>query len=463
MACMDAESLTPPVSLRTPRAVWMILLLALALRLITNATMDTTSPYLRGGGDTGWFLAASYTFVTGQQHFNGMFIDPGVLGQPPVFYLALGIPQALTDPQTAIVIIRVTQALAGTLAVYFGFRLAQLIGGRLAGMLAALILAIAPALVLESAQIKTETLYICFVMGGIWLMAEALARLRPTRWLQATLGWKLWAIVTLGAVLLGLAAMTRAVFILYPVGLAAALLIVGGPRRSWRMAMLLTAVYVAVISSWTIYNLIAYQRLIVGGNGLSAFIYLGAMGWDGFAEVDERLGVTGAEGENPEQMMAQAAQSTIFGDLPGYIARRLSEWSGALLQPHGTEYFGGASLRALALDWWRNDRSPAGLGRVTQQDAFGDKLSLYVFHYAGLVLGLIGIVLARRQWRASLPAVLFIAYTLAVHLVLLALPRYFLPILPLAWVFAAVTLAAVWRALRPAAQPSARSPMPAPR
>lgn len=255
--------------------------------------------------------------------------------------------------------------------------------------------------------------------------------------------WRWW--IAAGA-LLGLAALTRAVFLLFPLALVVFTLFALGGRPGWKPALALLAVYAAVVLSWTAYNLVRYQRFVIAGEGLPAFLYIGATGWDDPQEVDQRLEDTLGPAENGSRSSADflnAAGSAIGADLPGYLARRLGELGSALLQPHNVELFAGASLRGMALNWWNTDRSPGGLLALTNGDGFWPKLLLYVVHYSAMILGAAGLLLTRHNWRAALPLLGFIAYTLLVHLFLLALPRYLFPIMPFVWIFAG-TAVAVW-------------------
>ena len=121
----------------------------------------------------------------------------------------------------------------------------------------------------------------------------------------------------------------------------------------------------------------------------------------------------------------------------GWIRRRLTELAEAYLQPHGTTFFPGKSLRELAVGWLNGTRSFAEL---VQGDAFWSKLALYLFHYVGLLAGLVGMWRYRHRWRVGLPMLGFIAYLTLVHLFLYALPRYLFPAEIFWWVFAAAAL-----------------------
>jgi hypothetical protein len=278
-----------------------------------------------------------------------------------------------------------------------------------------------------------------FVTAALLVFVE---RIGARRWLGP---------LALAAALLGLATLTRAVLLLFPLGLVVYLFVAFSWREALKRALWLLLVYGVVVSTWTVYNLARWQRLVVGGEGLAAFLYIGSTGWDGAINVDERLAeavgsdtILNADEARRQAAYTSAAASTIRGDPLGYLRYRVGELASAYLQPHGTTFFPGESLREVGLNWLRNDRTPGGLLALTRGDAFWPKLVIYVFHYVGLIGGLVGMWLYRRQWRLTLPLIGFIAYTTLLHLALLATPRYIFPTEVLWWVFAGAALARVF-------------------
>ena len=440
------------------RLIFVILIAALVLRLAYALSLDPLRPYENAGGDTHWFLANAYALMTDAPSgtwVNGMVTYIEALGQPPVYFILTGLPQLLFSPEItiapnpdfigwrievtstapeAIVIIRVLQGLMSTATCFFACRMARLLvkgdnRATLAGLIAAAALAFSPAFITEAANILTETAYIFFVAGGMWLYLESIAREER----RGTL-------LIFAGVMLGLATMTRAVFLLFPLALVVYLVIV---RVGVRRAALLLVVYALVVSTWTVYNLARWNRFIVAGEGLFSFLYLGAAGWDDPEVVDQRLYEEGAAPEPTEDVplprpdFERAASDAILSDIPGYVRRRVGELAGAYLQPHGTTLFPGESLRDLAANWLRDDRSVSGLIALTQGDFFWQKLTLYALHYTGLIFGLIGMWRTRRNWRISLPVIGFILYVTLIHAFLLALPRYIFPTMVFWWVLAA--------------------------
>ncbi|MDL1899658.1 hypothetical protein FBR02_02685 [Anaerolineae bacterium CFX9] len=434
------------------RAILLVLVVVgFGLRLALALSLDPYTPYQHSGGDSGWYLANGYALVSGRipcQHplsigewliYADMALksrapecsitDVSRLPTPPAYLIFNGVLQVLfSDRGAAVIALRTLQAAFGALLAVCGFVMARRIAGARAGLIAAALFTFSPAFIFEPAYITSESLFLICAAGGLALYVGRLANPnapRPTLALAAA------------AVLFGIASLTRAVFLLFPLALAVWWLMIHG-RSAWRAALALVLIYSAVVGSWTVYNLARYNRFVIAGEGLGAFFYLGAAGWDDPQVVDQRLQEAGAAPTPDERDFAGAAASAITSDIPGYISRRISELAGAYLQPHGTAYFPGESLRALAAGWWRDDRSPEGLLRLIRGDAFPQKLALYVVHYGALALGMIGIWRARRAWRLSMPLIGLIVYLTLIHLVLLALPRYIFPTMISWYVFAAV-------------------------
>jgi len=457
--------------------MWLILVVALGLRLIYGLSL---APTVTAGSDQQFYLRHGYALVSGQD-------VPGValhlLAQPPVYFIVNGIAQVIFTPEGAIVAVRVAQAIMGTLTVYCVYRIARHIGGERAGWIAAAFVAINPIFILETGQILTETTYVLGLSAAFAVYVSNLTPRPPLlkeRGRQAasppdplSLGrggdkqphpptpslkrgegektnltpqpplrkeergsdnLRLWLIA--GA-LFGLATLTRAVLLAFPLGLALHLLIVYRGRAWGKIAALLVA-YALVVSTWTVYNLARWQRFVIAGEGLPSFLFVGATGWADPEVVDqqlnETLGTVAPDAtEERQEAYLEAAGSTISADVGGYVRHRISELVGAYVQPHGTTLFAGESLRELAVKWLREDRSLAGIGQIIGGEQFFPKLLLYVFHAVTLIGGLIGAWRSRRQWRLTLPLLGFIAYVTLVHFFLLALPRYIFPTM-LCWI-----------------------------
>ncbi len=422
------------------RWLFVILLVALALRLLYGLAQDSTTPYA-SGNDSQWYLANGYTLMTNQQPASGITVDLSKISIPPVYLIFTGLWQALLSPAAAVIAIRIVQAILSAATCAFAYRLAwRLTDSARAGLIAAGALAISPAFIIEASVIQTETLYLFLIGAGLTAYVEFVAR-------RKTPNAPSLALLALTVVCIGLAALTRVVALLFPVGLMIHLLMIDGWRVGLRRAGWLLLVTGIVVATWTVYARLRWNRWIIAGEGFAANLYIGATDWDGAASLDRQLeqqhpGFTQADPQSAERqdVYAHSALSVIRSNPLGYIKGQVVKLAKAYLQPHGTTAFPGVSLRELAANWWRADRSPGGLIALARADAFWPKLILYLFHFAGLGLGLIGIWLYRRRWPLALPLIGFIVYTSLVHLIMLALPRYIFPTELCWWVFAAAAL-----------------------
>jgi 4-amino-4-deoxy-L-arabinose transferase-like glycosyltransferase len=447
------------------RPLPLLILLALILRLGYMFTRDQAAPFTAGGGDTVWYLNSGYTLMTGDDLGGTVYIRR--LPTAPLYLIIIGTAQAVFGrTEMAIIAIRLVQVILSTATVYLAARLAQRITGRArAGWWAASVLAISPALILESATILTETVYIFLVMAGLVVYGEAVVattalqigeknRAQQAAHLQEMRGWfssvKRLSPTARGliiaGVLFGLATLTRAVLLLFPFGLLIHLIWVRGGRTGLKQAALLLAVYWIVVLTWTVYNLARWDRFVVGAEGMTSFLYVGSRGWDDPQVVDQQLAEDlGAEGEDLESVKnssgyLEAAGNVIGRDPLGYARRRIGELARACLQPQGTVHLSGESLKEIARQWLDEDRSLRGLWGLTRGDHFWPKLALYGFHFGGLIMGAAGAFMLRRDWRLTLPLIGFIGYTLLLHLIMLALPRYIFPTYPVFWVLGAAVL-----------------------
>ncbi len=421
------------------RLLLFILILGLILRLWIGLSLDPTVPYVADSADARFYLQHGDALVSGAV-IPG--VDVSVLSQPPVYFMFVGLPRILFSPEGTVIAVRVMQAILSTATAYFVYRMARRIGlhGERVGIIAAALVALNPIFILESAQILTETVYVFFISAGFAVYIDSLTpvsiRSTPPLHLERELGGEVRFMLLAGA-LFGLATLTRAVLLLFPLGLAIHLLIVYR-GRAWKMIAALLVAYALVISTWTFYNLARWNRFVIAGEGLPAFLYIGAAGWADPFEVDQQLNETlGEEASNDmgerQGDYLEAANMQISADPLGYVRHRVEELASAYLQPHGTTYFSGESLREVISQWLREDRSLAGIGRILNSDQFFPKLILYLFHYGVLITGVIGAWRLRRQWRLTLPLLGFIAYVTLVHLLLLALPRYIFPTM-LCWI-----------------------------
>jgi 4-amino-4-deoxy-L-arabinose transferase-like glycosyltransferase len=424
--------------LQRNRMLIAILLVGLGLRLIFALTASVDYAEL-GGGDTRWYLANGLALFTGQRTglSLGLPIDTSVLPTAPLYLLFLGFWVRVLPLETALVVIRILQVLMSTATCYFAYSITRrLADDERAGLIAAALLSFSVAFILEPANIMTESLYIFCIIGPIYAYIHAVDKSLDWRWLAIC------------AVMLALATLTRAVALLFPVGLAG-LLLLTQLRHNWKQGLLaalfLLGIYAAVTSTWTIYNMLAYNRLLIGSDQLMPSLWRGAVEGDTSPEASDAL----LDGTSHSEQAAQV----IASDPTGYAERRVRELANAYLQPHGTIGLGNESLKAMLQTWIQSGFSVNGLWQLITGEGFWSKLLIYIWHFGGLLLGVIGMWLTRKNWQISLALIGFIVYTTLLHLAILALPRYIFPALICYWMFAAVALKSldlrrVWQSIR---------------
>ena len=412
-------------------AWWLIALLSLALRLALVVSQDVEAAYHGKGGDGGWYLAnglALYlTPVSGTTEF-GKAYDRRMIPTPPLYLLLVGLAQVVTPgPRAALWLIGLIQSALSLATAALAARLAlRLTQRRTAELLVFALLALHPAMILESVAISTEALYLFWIVAALWWWANH--ENRPIDY------------VVMGG-LLACATLTRAVGLLFPL-----LIVLHGlalERRNWRKLALLLASYAALLAPWTLYNL-PTGRFIIASDQFTAAVWRGAVDPELSATPEQADSIiaqaTGCTVNCGPQIYGALAAETIRQDVSSYLIRRASEWLSALLEPHGAQTLGNeVSLRALVLEALRRP-SLSALSALLAHPTFLIEAWLYLLWYSALLLMPWGVWRWRALWRLCAPWAGFIGYTLAIHTVMLALPRYFFPLLPFVLVFAVAAL-----------------------
>jgi 4-amino-4-deoxy-L-arabinose transferase-like glycosyltransferase len=414
----------------------LILLAGLLLRLAVLLPLDPMDAYRPSGGDALWYMVYGLGFFSGQEFgvAHGHTFTTSNIPTAPLYLIFTGLPQVLLPMREAVLMIWLIQVLASLATCYLAYRITLLLADQQSAWIAAAALAFSPSFVIEPSSLMTETLYIFFIVAGLWLYVEyALCRMAAPR----------WKLVMLAGAAFGLATLTRPVSILFPVGIVLHALIAAG-RTQWKrgllLGLLLLLSHALITSSWTIHNWFNYGRFVVGSTQLMPAIWRGAVDQDASPQQNDQLLGGQSYSEQAAQVVAE--------DLSTYLQRRLQELGYSVLQPHGTIAQGRDGLKELLLGWVRSGLTLDGLLRLVNGEGFWIKLLIYVWHYVALLGACFGVWLQRSQWRISLLLLGFIAYTLLIHLVLLALPRYIYPTYPLLWMLAAPALLRLWQFIR---------------
>ncbi len=429
---------------RHTRILWIVLLTGLLLRLTFALAQPTYSRFdLARGGDTGWYLVNGYGFFSGEKHgwVENMPFYINRIPTPPLYILFAGFVQQFFGRHETIVVMRLLQCLASIATVYLANRLSQLITGdkRVATTVAVLV-AFHPVFVIEPASIATETLYIFFLALGFWLYTEYIV-VAVLRQQQYKISPK--AAILLTAAAFALASLTRAVAVLFPAVMVLHLLLLGRRRlvAVWRgLALVLIVVYAVIVSTWTIYNFVVWDRLVIVSDQLLPALWRGAETQDGSPAQNDALLLQGKEVaaddgcevdckyQHPAELYIEHIAAIVNADIAGFFLRRLDELSFSLIQPHGSARFGQGSIREAASELLRQNVSAERLLAVAQMEGFALKAATWIFHIGAIIMGMIGMWLTRHQIYFTFPVIGFVAYTIVAHLFLLALPRYLFPL-----------------------------------
>ncbi len=429
------------------RWLWLILFIGLLLRLLHASDLPTVLLFRHGGGgDSGWYLANGAGFFSGKEHgyIRGIAYYISNLPTPPFYILFAGIFQTVLPKHESVVLIRIVQSLVSVGTAYLAFRIAlTVVKDSRAGLMAAALVAWHPAFIVESNTIATETFYVFFIVMGLWLYIEYVAARG-----SATARQKLSInpALVLVALALGMATLTRAVAALFPLGIVAHMLLLNmydglfdGKSRWFSKSLLLLLVYGALLSTWTIHNLLLWNRFVILSDQLMPAIWRAAVTNDGSPRENDELLLQDAGNsidddceidckfQHETDAYLKQIGASISEDGFGYVWRRLGELGESIIQPHGTVPFGSASIREAASHWLRHDGSAEGLIQLTRIEGFAIKLVIWFLHFFALLFGMAGIWLTRASWRQTAPLAGFLLYTMVIHFIVLDAPRYLFP------------------------------------
>ena len=331
----------------------------------------------------------------------------------------------------------------GTALSFFAYSITQYLTQKQApALIAAWAIAINPSCILVSSYIVTETLFFFLAAGAIWLYIDKISvpgiASQPQRALMGT--------SALIGLLCGTAVLTRAVFILFPLLLIVHLLWRGRHswRRAWGLAAVMLFTYIAMTLTWTTFLWANYNRFVVASTQFMPAVWRGVTDEDTSPQaMDEALQQACqnncAQGVTTQVITGQVTQA-VQSDLKGVLIRRGREWFDAVVNPYPAAEVGGESLRTLVMTWVQQDRSLTGFVQLTQGNNFMLKALFYAFHYVGILFGLMGLWQTRRNGAVTPILVAFLLYNYAIHIVLLAIPRYIFPTQLYWWCAAAAGL-----------------------
>ena len=315
---------------------------------------------------------------------------------------------------------RVLLAVVGALAVWFAYLIGRRLGGVVAGLIGAGVVAVYPALLEYQGMLMSEPLAATLLSGALLAMFWARGQSNAWRWV-------------LPGFLLGALALVRPEYL--AIGVLLGVLVFGtGLRDGWRRALAAAGVLVAglaiVVVPWTIRNVVALDRAVPistgGGQVLFAGTYLPSdgdpekVGAEVVARNPDLFVPADAQKLRLEQILARLAAARYPGLETDQALSRMGKeqlWDDISEEP--VEYAGFVASK-IGRIW---SHGPRAVMREPGWEAL---------HWALLAFGLLGLALLlwRRRWEALVIATVFGSITL-ISALLVASPRRVLVLVPL--------------------------------
>jgi 4-amino-4-deoxy-L-arabinose transferase-like glycosyltransferase len=400
-----------------PLVLWAIFLFALLVRvLVISGTIGFQAPAAaEPAADSRIHIALVQNLLGGR----GFALNGPTAMTPPlyIFFLA-GIYRLFDSPAT----VRLVQAALGAAGCVLAYLIGRRIAGPATGLVAAMVLSLHPLTAYLAGLHLTENLFLFLVLLMILLSLHVAER--PTPAATAGLG-----------VVVGLAVLTRAVFLAFLPFLLAWTLSVWGARNTltYRVFGLIVVTALAVILPWTIRNYVVLGTLVpVQSNGGMVF-------WAGNNPLSEGGVVlptprTWTEGPPPDDDKYGWRSLTVGETNQRYVHAALTWiWNHprdyARLLMHKLTHLYGLSR---AVDE-RESSVPAKAEPI-----------LVAYHVAFLALALGGLGVTYRQWRTLSLLLALIVFTNLTALLFGGSARYTIPMLPSLSLLAAVAVVAGW-------------------
>jgi 4-amino-4-deoxy-L-arabinose transferase-like glycosyltransferase len=406
---------------QTRLALIAVVSLALAVRLWWVLVV-VPSPDI-AGGDGPFYLKMGRAIL--EQGLTTAITMMGTSGPLyPLFFASLYtvLPEDAIMPAA-----RVAQAVMDVLMCGIAFDLGRRVFDARVGLITGLAIALDLRFITQAGAINTETLFTLLLVSSVWVFVIARAAENDRR---------KWAGYVVANALFLLATFTRAIAIGLPVLFAGLALLPKPTPAQLKRAALVVGAGALIIGGLTAWTYATTGRIVVISSGLDIQFWMGSRldgQWHGAEAFEQERAYLIAENpENPPYL--RDTFQTIARDPVAYVVLLFRKAAAAYLQPHGTVAFPGESLKELTIATLRGQITIADL---INGEAFWPKLIIYIFHFASVAGGLIGLWLARRDWLKVLPLALPIIYFTAVYTPLVIIPRYVFPTMPFYMLLAA--------------------------
>lgn len=407
-----------------------ILAFALALRIWHLFELSAHDPFFRlHDVDSALYDAWARRLLEGRPPDDGVLI----LGPLYAWFLALVYAVAGASPAA----VKVVQCGLGAASVGLVFLLARECFDRRAALAAAAIAAVYEQLIFYGGTLIVANVQVPLVLLLVWLSVRALREPIPLRWLACGL-------------LCGLCALARQTDLLFAPALVAGLFALSRGlsfARRTQLAALFAAGVAVLFAPFTLHNYRASEDFVLVNATGGANLYMGNNAYtDGTwvpppiaSRVDSPLAMREAFTRVAEQ---RAGHTLRPSEVSAFWAREALAFISA--EPGRWLVL---ELRKLALFF--NAREVWNIRAIDVEREFSAVLRLPLVRYGAVApLGLLGIALSARRWRALYPLHAMLGAYLAAALIFFVLARYRVASVPLLMVFAGFAITRLWDVLR---------------
>jgi hypothetical protein len=265
------------------RAAALLVLVALGLGLLLDYAIRAPQHPV---DDARAYARISRALFEGEGFTQGRELDylqsasnyqPGL----PLFVAGVYEVRGADDEETA----RIVLALLSALAIPFAFMLGRRLAGPGAGLIAAAVTAIYPALLEYTGMLMTEPVGTALLAGMLllYLRAREMSHFHPDSGRKCDIngeGARAWPWAACG-VAIGALAMLRPEYLLFALVLPALALLpwrqgAAGSRRRLGLAALMAGSALLVVLPWTVRNYVAFERLVPISTGGGQVLYEGS-------------------------------------------------------------------------------------------------------------------------------------------------------------------------------------------
>lgn len=308
-------------------------------------------------------------------------------------------------------VVRLIQVVINALTCLIVYFIGKDIFGAKVGVIAALIVSIYPAFIVYTGHILTETLFTFLLAVSIFTLIKAIKQ-----------GLLRWYIIT--GLILGLAILCKAALIVFPFVASGLILIIlkENKKKVLYVFCMIFAVLLTMLP-WTVRNYKVFHAVIPIRTGSGFNLWFGSyLPWEG-----KNLA---GEGGYPEIRIkfigTEPLKSLVKGLTPVEADKVLMQESIKNIKNNSAGYI-KLSLKRIPRLWIH----PIGEGLIRERSKFLSVV-LVMLHYILLLLSLVGMVLALRNFKIfilALPMTLVVIYFTVIYSVTYAHPRYHFPVL----------------------------------